>query len=149
MNEENSKNEFQSNVVSQSRETGKLLYDQYDRAQSDGTWGKNEQGIIRFNDSTIEITPQGDVFGSHKDVGEFSKSHGLSGSRGDGNDYYESAHLVSAEICERAGINPDDAPCVLANSSGHMSDLLRREGMGRPSWRFCSIESRFARKQLG
>ncbi len=128
MNADNNMSEFQSNVVAQSREMGKVLYGQYDRAQSDGTWAKDDRETIRFNDSSIEISPQGDVMGSYKDVTAFSKDHGLSGSRGDGKDYYEGAHLLSAEHCEKAGINPDDAPCVLANASGHMSDLHGASG---------------------
>lgn len=115
--------EYVSNVVAESRERGQALYEQYSRSPTDGSWSKAEDGTIRFSDNNMEITPQGDLAGPYAEMGSFLNAHGLSGPRGDGKNHMEAGHILAAETCEKAGIDPKTAPCIAVDASGHMNDL--------------------------
>lgn len=125
----NEEAEFESDVADDSREVGKKVYDQYAGAASDGTWREASDGTIRFTDSKVEITPKGDMFGPYADLKSFVKDHGLSGQRRAGESYTEVHHLVTTEACEKAGLDPEVAPCVAVDSWGHMNDLHGSAGL--------------------
>jgi hypothetical protein len=124
--------------VAESRELCQRIGDSYkDYDQSD--LERREDGSLFFKDYQVELTAQGDAFGSYKDLQRWIGDHGMAGSRQDGCPYLEAHHLIPAADCKDAGLDPDLAPCVAVQNDLHIAMLHGSAGLtNRPE--FSSVE---------
>jgi len=70
----------------------------------------------------VEITPDGDVYGAHKDLHAFLKSEGLSGPRKDEMVHMEAHHLVKDQYMAPFGFNREEGLSVGIFSHEHMQN---------------------------
>ena len=124
--------------VAESRELCRRIGDSY-QTYDQSDLERRDDGSLFFADYQVELTSQGDAFGSYKDLQRWIGDHGMAGSRKDGCPYLEAHHLIPAAECKEAGLNPDLAPCVAVQNDLHIAMLHGSAGLvNRPE--FSSIE---------
>jgi hypothetical protein len=124
--------------VAESRELCRRIGDSY-QTYDQSDLERRDDGSLFFEDYQVELTSQGDAFGSYKDLQRWIGDHGMAGSRKDGCPYLEAHHLIPAAECREAGLNPDLAPCVAVQNDLHIAMLHGSAGLvNRPE--FSSIE---------
>jgi hypothetical protein len=124
--------------VAESRELCQRIGDSYkDYDKSD--LERRDDGSLFFKDYQVELTAQGDAFGSYKDLQRWIADHGMAGSRQDGSPYLEAHHVIPAAECKEAGLDPNLAPCVAVQNDLHIAMLHGSAGLtNRPE--FSSVE---------
>lgn len=121
---ENEDQTEQIDAVEFARIAGRTVYETYSRSNApDSGWSFREDGTIDEHKYHLEITPQGDIFGSHKDVVAFLKDAELTGKRVEGIANLESHHLIPVEILNQSGIYKDDGIAVATDWQGHMKEI--------------------------
>lgn len=102
-------------LAANSRQTGRALYEAYISAEPSQDWNVDTSGVLHLNDhGSVQITPQGDIFGRHDEVNGLLKDWGETGKRTQAGTEptMEAHHLIPASVLEKAGIAPNEGPCV-------------------------------------
>lgn len=105
---------------------GLPLYKSYESSISDENdrfYEMDEAGVIHPLGYGVEITPQGDIFGSYRDLLKFDRACNVTGTRSREITTIEAHHLVPTDLLERVGISSKEGICVAVDSYDHAREL--------------------------
>lgn len=82
----------------------------------------DESGSLHVESHNLEITQDGDIFGTYKDVKDYLCKSEVTGSRKESLSNFESHHLVPKKYAQQAGLDTDQVASVALAADEHMKN---------------------------
>ena len=102
-----------------SREFGKGIYNDVTNNMPAGATLLPNGAVRLYPDRSVEVHPNGDIFGSYRDLAWYEQQAGLTGSEAGNENPVQAHHLLEDNLMEQFGISRDEGRAVLLDAVDH------------------------------